>query len=75
MTVSAKELRFRTAMVFDALEKGESVLVTYRGRKRAWLVPYRQKGVKKDYLFGIWSDEGDVERQVRKMREGRRFDG
>ena len=58
MTVSAKELRFRTAMVFDALEKGESVLVTYRGRKRAWLVPYCQKGSKRTISLGSGAMRG-----------------
>ncbi len=76
MTVTAKELRFNVSMLFDVLDKGEEVLITYRGKAKARLTPYDSpdNSEKNDEIFGMWRDkEEDVDAMVRKMRQGRSF--
>jgi antitoxin (DNA-binding transcriptional repressor) of toxin-antitoxin stability system len=42
MTVTAKDLQFNISMLFDLLSKGEEVLITYRGKAKAKLIPYSE---------------------------------
>jgi len=78
MTVTAKDLRFNISMLFDVLSKGEEIIITYRGKPKARLVPDSKPNVepKNDRIFGMWRDQTDstVDATVRTMREGRRFD-
>ena len=75
MEITAKELRFQTAKIFDMLSKGEDIIITYRGKARAKLIRINQESHKEDIGFGMWSDKsGDVEAEVRQMRKGRSFD-
>jgi prevent-host-death family protein len=74
MTVSAKDLRFKISMLFDVLTKGEEIVITYRGKPKAKLVPFETKSEieKDDPLFGIWKDrEEEVDEMVRDMRKRR----
>jgi len=74
MTVTAKDLRFNVSMLFDLLSKGEEVLITYRGKAKAKLVPYTEPSdqPKTDIIFGMWRDrEENVDAMVRRMRKGR----
>jgi len=76
MTVTAKDLRFNISMLFDVLSKGEDVLITYRGKAKAKLIPYHHSSDegKTDAIFGIWQDrEEDVDTMVRNIRKGRNF--
>ena len=76
MTVTAKDLRFNVSMLFDVLGKGEDVLITYRGKAKAKLVPYDEPNnePKNDDIFGMWADrEESVDEMVRGMRAGRNF--
>ena len=76
MTVTAKDLRFNISMLFDLLSKGEDILITYRGKAKAKLIPYNQlsSDEKTDTIFGMWQDrEEDVDTMVRNMRKGRNF--
>ncbi len=76
MTVTAKDLRFNVSMLFDVLGKGEDVLITYRGKAKAKLVPYDEPNnePKNDDMFGMWADrEESVDDMVRGMRAGRNF--
>ena len=77
MTVTAKDLRFNISMLFDLLSKGEEVLITYRGKAKAKLIPYAEPSnqPKTDMVFGMWQDrEERVDEMVRSMRKGRNFD-
>jgi len=77
MTVTAKDLRFNVSMLFDVLSKGEDILITYRGKAKAKLVPYDEpsKEQKNDEMFGMWSDRSEsVDDMVRSMRTGRSFE-
>jgi len=76
MTVTAKDLRFNISMLFDVLSKGEDILITYRGKAKAKLIPYNDSpsDKKTDTIFGMWQDrEEDVDTMVRNMRKGRNF--
>jgi len=75
MEITARDLRFHTAEIFDILSKGEDIIITYRGKARAKLIGINQKKKKEDIAFGMWSDrDEDVESMVRQMRKGRSFD-
>ncbi len=78
MKATAKDLRFHSRELLDAVLRGEEVIITYRGRPCARLVPYEKakKGKKKERneLFGIWKDYKEVQnvdRYIRKLRRGR----
>ena len=76
MKATAKDLRFHSKELIASVNRGEEVIITYRGKPCAKLVPYQnnqKKGEKHD-LFGKWKDNeevGDVDEYVRKLRKGR----
>lgn len=77
MIVTAKDLRFKISMLFDVLSKGEDIVITYRGKAKAKLISYDEsmKQEKSDEIFGMWKESDErVDKMVRTMREGRRFD-
>ncbi len=75
MITTAKELRFNTSMLFDMLSKGEDIIITYRGKPRAKLVPIKNDKEKENSLFGMWKDRTtDVNEEIRNLRKGRSFD-
>lgn len=79
MRASAKDLRYRTKEIIAALDRGEEVLLTYRGKEKAKMVPVTKKILKKDdgeedSLFGIWRGNKkveDVDSYLDKLRGGR----
>lgn len=77
MHSTAKELRFHTKELLDSVSRGEEVIITFRGKPRAKLVPIKDREVntkKSDNLFGIWENRTDIEdvnSYVRKIRKGR----
>ncbi|UCF94478.1 MAG: type II toxin-antitoxin system prevent-host-death family antitoxin [Desulfobacterales bacterium] len=76
MKATAKDLRFHSKELLDTVNRGEEVVITFRGKPCAKLVPYREKKGKtiKNELFGIWKDNDmvqNVAEYVRKLREGR----
>ncbi len=76
MKATAKDLRFHSRELLDTVNRGEEVVITYRGKPCAKLVPYlktRGKAVTNE-LFGIWKEDEstkNVEGYVRKLRKGR----
>lgn len=78
MKATAKDLRFHSKELLDTVTRGEEVIITYRGKPCARLVPYsepeeREKKPDND-LFGIWKDNdtvADVDAYVRALRKGR----
>ena len=76
MKLSAKDLRTRTKELLEAVERGEQVIITYRGKARAKVVAIDSESpaLPEKELFGIWSDyedAQDVKRYADKLREGR----
>jgi prevent-host-death family protein len=79
MKVSAKELRQKTRLLLDAVERGEEVTITYRGRARARIIPMdedqnRAESASESELFGLWADRDDLVDPltwVRTLRQSR----
>ena len=77
MIITAKDLRFNIAMLFDMLSKGEDITMTYRGKPKAKLIAVEDEVVEKkpDMMFGMWKDqEEDVDTYTRNIRSRRNFD-
>ena len=79
MKATAKELRTHSKELLDAVSRGEDVVITFRGKPCAKLVPYEKSAESTDLddkhnLFGIWADRDDiesVEEYVQGLRKGR----
>ena len=76
MKATAKDLRFHSKELLDTVTRGEEVIITFRGKPCAKLVPYgdSQEEVRKNDLFGIWKDNDNfqnVTEYVRVLRKGR----
>jgi prevent-host-death family protein len=76
MKATAKDLRFHSKDLIDSVSRGEEVVITFRGKPCAKLVPYQEqkKNTGKNELFGIWKDNDtirNVGEYVRNLRKGR----
>jgi len=79
MESSLLTLRRSPAKILDAIETGQEVTLTRRGKAIARIVPARSGSVKtarSQAAFGMWkdSDVSSVAEQVRAIRKGRQFD-
>ena len=77
MKASSRDLRYHLKSIMDAVDRGESVLITHRGKPRAKIIPI---GAEKDApeeenpFVGMWKDRKDmrdVRSYVRATRRGR----
>jgi prevent-host-death family protein len=79
MRSSAKDLKFHTKEILDSVERGEEVVITFRGKPYAKIVPLKESKKDKDSkneLFGIWKNRKDIENvneYVRNLRKGRAY--
>ncbi len=79
MKATAKDLRFHSKELLDTVSRGEEVVITYRGKPCAKLVPIKNEATRnsgKNELFGIWKDYSEtknVDSYVRNLRKGRVF--
>lgn len=78
MRATTKDLRLHTSSLLAAVDRGESVVITYRGKCRAVLAPWHQTESEsaaehaRNPAFGLWADqEDDVDDAVRALREPR----
>jgi len=78
MKATAKDLRFHAKELLDTARRGEEVVITYRGKPYAKLVPVAGEiGLTQNlgnHLFGLWADNSevnDVEAYVDSARESR----
>lgn len=77
MQATAKSLRFHSKELLETVQRGEEVIITYRGKPCAKLVPLDQNDFepgKSENLFGIWKDNEEIDdpsSHVRKIREPR----
>lgn len=78
MEATTKYLRLHTRELMAAVERGEEVIITWRGQRRARLTALESDSEPESGInpaFGIWLDEeGDVEQQVRRLRQPRTFE-
>ena len=76
MKATAKDLRFHSKELLETAKRGEEVVITFRGKPCAKLVPFEEeKSETAQYkLFGIWKDyeqSQNVDEYVRSLRKGR----
>jgi len=78
MKATAKDLRFHPKELLESVNRGEEVVITYRGKPCAKLIPIRGKrketSEEENKLFGIWKDNdavANVEEYIQDMRKGR----
>lgn len=76
MKATAKDLRFHSKGLLDSISRGEEIVITFRGKPCAKLVPYQEqkKTTGKNELFGMWKDNNaiqNVDKFVRNIRKGR----
>ncbi|NOY64110.1 MAG: type II toxin-antitoxin system prevent-host-death family antitoxin [Nitrospirae bacterium] len=75
MKATAKDLRFHSKQLLETVQRGEEVIITYRGKPCAKLVPYKEAQDKaEDELFGIWKDYEEIDNPteyIRRLRKGR----
>ncbi|MBU0560102.1 MAG: type II toxin-antitoxin system prevent-host-death family antitoxin [Bacteroidetes bacterium] len=77
MYSTAKELRFHTKELLESVSRGEEVIITFRGKPYAKLVPLKESKnniEKSNELFGIWKNRTDLENvdsYIREIRKGR----
>lgn len=75
MNVSTKELRVQSGKIIHQVQHGQEVIVTYRGKPLAKIVPIQQEKNNAD-IFAMWKvaeDSLSVDETVRAMRKGRQF--
>jgi prevent-host-death family protein len=76
MKATAKDLRFNSKGLLDTVNRGEEVVITFRGKPCAKLIPYEGENGQNttNELFGIWKDNDmvrNVDEYVRRLRKGR----
>ncbi|NMW21895.1 MAG: type II toxin-antitoxin system prevent-host-death family antitoxin [Chlorobiaceae bacterium] len=76
MRATAKELKFNSKKLIDSVNRGEEVIITFRGKPCAKLVPYQEikKQTERNELFGMWENNEmvkNVDEYVRGLRKGR----
>jgi prevent-host-death family protein len=76
MKATAKDLRFHSKELLDTVDRGEEVVITFRGKPCAKLIPYVEENKQNttNELFGIWKDNDlvqNVDKYVRRLRKGR----
>ncbi len=77
MDATTKDLRFHTKELLDTVSRGEEVVITYRGKPTARLVPIKKVSntqSEQTSLFGIWKDREDIkpiDEYIRTIRKGR----
>jgi antitoxin (DNA-binding transcriptional repressor) of toxin-antitoxin stability system len=76
MKATTKDLRLHTREILAAADRGDTVVITYRGACRAvlrrWEPEDGQSMPERNPAFGMWSDlDGDVAQHVRRLREPR----
>ena len=78
MQATAKDLRFHSTELLNTVKRGEEVIITYRGKPCAKLVPIEEEKEKQstmaNELFGIWKGDKQTENvkdYVRDIRKGR----
>ena len=76
MKATVRELRASTRAILSAVRRGDTVLVTSRGKPCAKIVPVfeRKKKHEHDLLFGIWRDKAEaksVKKYINRIRDVR----
>ncbi len=78
MEATTKDMRLHARELLAATDRGEEVIITWRGRRRAKLVRWSEQAEaargKRNPAFALWADRTeDVDDLVRTLRQGRTF--
>jgi prevent-host-death family protein len=73
-TATAKDLRRKISALLDEVRRGQTVVITYRGKSIAMLTPMKKAERKTLHPagFGMWRDRKDmrsVEKWLSKLRQ------
>lgn len=79
MTTSVTELRTSARAIWAVINRGDTVVISYRGKPYAKIVPLdlEADAAQSDSLFGVWKDNQKVDsvedfiRDVRRVRNAR----
>jgi antitoxin (DNA-binding transcriptional repressor) of toxin-antitoxin stability system len=77
MKASILDLRRHMRQILKALDRNETVTLTYRGHEKATIIPKHTAGktdAKAHCAFGLWQDRKemeDVDGVARNIRKGR----
>ena len=77
MKATARDLRFHSKEILESISRGEEVIITYRGKARAKIIPLEnneKSKTEKNELFGIWQDNDNIKnvnQYLRRLRKGR----
>ena len=76
MKATAKDLRFHSKEILETVSRGEEVVVTYRGKPHAKIVPIEssKNTDSRRKLFGMWQDHKlveNVDEYIRNLRRSR----
>lgn len=74
MQAAVEDLQSNAKELLDTVTRGEEVIITYRGKPRARLIPIEEEVDGEDELFGIWADypqSEDVNAYIDAIRAGR----
>lgn len=84
MEATTKDLRLHTRELIAATERGERVVITFRGKARAVLTGLTEESdvqrAAVNPAFGLWADRNEadgpsIDEEVRAMRKPRQFEG
>lgn len=78
MEATTKDMRLHARELLAATDRGEEVVITWRGRRRAKLVRWtgheEVAAGQRNPAFALWADRAeDVDTMVRTLRRGRTF--
>ena len=77
MKATVRDMRYHLKSIMEAVERGEDVLITKRGKAKARIVPAGSRGDAghgENPFIGMWRDREDmkdVRSYVRRIRKGR----
>ena len=79
MNATTLDLRYRTREVLSSLDRGESVVITFRGKPKGIIAPCRETTATKDGpsisdhpFIGMWAGSGTtVDDEMNRLRGGR----
>ncbi len=77
MKATAKDLRFHSKELLNTVARGQEVIITYRGKPCAKLVPVTDADrgkMEENPLFGMWKDHEeteDVKTYIDELRRAR----
>lgn len=77
MHASIRELRLHTKEFLDVANRGEEVIVTYRGKDYVKLTPITHVIDQEDSAFGLWQDNpkvANVDKFINQLRAPRHHD-